>query len=767
MKKIITFGILLLTFISSIWVFSIYVEETTITLKPWLNSVSTPGLLKWISFSNWGDNISFATLVNQKRSAVSIKNDNVWQVFSPLTGFIVRNDTLEDVIMTLSYETDIDNTNTFFEKVLNKWWNLLWITNTSNKFDNFENASATTVLDLTNWGDSNKVIESNSFQETSKPKLWKAYWVFVDEETDWSWVYSWENNNTKLSWRTESECQEMCWEDENSCPDECKSWILANNTVKNPRIKPNGDQKVIYNGSFTANKYIQIKWIQINWDNTIPKWDKLQLYVYVKNSKKPAITLDKNTYTRNPTRSNTVTVNTGDTIALRIEAKYSWTTENLNYNIEFKLSWSPVPFYTNSQRISLIVTWLDNTPEIPDTPEIPEDPISPEFLKAYNWANSKWILNNQIITYETLNSGINNTELALFMNNYAKNILNHTTDTSKDCSFVDSQNDAILEACQLWLIKNGDNINFNDQSTLSIFWLLLSRTLWNDRYNWWNHLNAIKIAWIVKDTTTPEINPLKWDILVALMNSEWKNEYRRVENSYNFSMNDFNAVEDIYQNIRTSEWDRVIYIVRHSARVNNCTSEGWLTDTGIELARWVWEKLKWVPFEDTSTDFYGSSTVKRTVQTSYYVWESRGSEVLENIIDNDLRNEYNFVNHSQNINNIVYWNYFSDGTRYSSIEHLYEENKNTTNERSINAINKLCNMTDWHPFSRITSHDWYTLPITEWATNENITFHTSNRDRPNFMQWVAVIVHSYWWWEVYPVKSLETGKIDKSLNPSC
>ena len=60
MKKIITFGIILLTLINTIWAFSINVEETTITLKPWLNVVATPANLKGMSFSNSGDNISFA-----------------------------------------------------------------------------------------------------------------------------------------------------------------------------------------------------------------------------------------------------------------------------------------------------------------------------------------------------------------------------------------------------------------------------------------------------------------------------------------------------------------------------------------------------------------------------------------------------------------------------------------------------------------------------------------------------------------------------------
>ncbi len=242
--------------------------------------------------------------------------------------------------------------------------------------------------------------------------------------------------------------------------------------------------------------------------------------------------------------------------------------------------------------------------------------------------------------------------------------------------------------------------------------------------------------------------------------------YHRVDNSYDqFFMDDFNAVEDVYKNIESG--DRVIFLVRHSERITNCTSEWWLTAHWVELAEWVWKKLRWDPFLDTSTDFYWSSTVKRTVQTSYYVGKSRGSKVLKRKLDDDARNEYDYVNHSSDIDSVVYGNYFSDGNSYSSIEHLYEENRNTINERALASIEKLCTITEWHPFSWITSHDWFTLPITEWSTSESLTFSQSKSQWPNFMQWVAIIVHKDWWWEIYPVRSLESWKMNTWENPGC
>lgn len=375
--------------------------------------------------------------------------------------------------------------------------------------------------------------------------------------------------------------------------------------------------------------------------------------------------------------------------------------------------------------------------------------------------------------------------------------------------------------------KKSEKFSPNAIVTRWQFVTALSRAL--NRYDWTiiengnpyysTHLSYLNKKWIIKNINRPSplISESRWNVMIMLMRAAkivknreeldiveqeekdeknedivWKKtesndienkvsldgdnktnsddlvkiEYHRVENSYdNFVMNDFNAVEDIYHNIKL--WDRVIFVVRHSERITNCTSEWGLTDNGVELAKWVGEKLKWAPFEDTSNDFYWSSIVKRTVQTSYYVWKSRGSKVLEKELDSNFWMDYEYVNHSSDIDSIVYGNYFSDGNSYSSIEHLYEENRNVVKERALYMINKICDITDWHPFSWITSHDWFTLPITEWATDEHLTFSQSKSEWPNFMQGVAIIVHKDWWWEIYPVKSLDAGKMATWENPGC
>jgi hypothetical protein len=85
--------------------------------------------------------------------------------------------------------------------------------------------------------------------------------------------------------------------------------------------------------------------------------------------------------------------------------------------------------------------------------------------------------------------------------------------------------------------------------------------------------------------------------------------------------------------------------------------------------------------------------VKRSVQTSYYVGESRGSKVLKGVLDDNAWSDYRFVNHSSDIDSVVYGNYFVDGNTYSSIESLYEENRNVVRERAENAVNTICDIT--------------------------------------------------------------------------
>lgn len=451
---------------------------------------------------------------------------------------------------------------------------------------------------------------------------------------------------------------------------------------------------------------------------------------------------------------------------------------------------------------------------------------SQEYQDAYNYAYNQWITTVSPIEKANIYSPLTRIAMAKMISNFAINVLWITPDNSLNCSFADVTEEMdvwygywVKKACQLWLMWVWSNwklsTNFNPKWTVTRWqWAtVFSRAL--SKYNWDTvkektpyykaHLEYLHSKWIVKNVENPTAKSVekRWNVMLMmyrvsqkvknyeesdlvwwfenineskinttpesenLEDSEFKQiAYHRVNDSYSqFMTDDFNAVENVYKNIKS--WDRVIFLVRHSERITDCTAEWWLTERWTEFAQWVWEKLKWAPFEDTSTDFYGSSAVKRTVQTSYYVWESRGSKVLKNPIDSDNWSDYEFVNHSDDINNVVYWEYFTDWNSYLSIESLYEENKDSVNERALTTVTKLCELTQWHPFSWITSHDWVVLPLTEWATNETLSFSEAESEWPNFMQWVAIIVHKDWGWEIYPVKSLEDWKMKTRENPGC
>ena len=443
---------------------------------------------------------------------------------------------------------------------------------------------------------------------------------------------------------------------------------------------------------------------------------------------------------------------------------------------------------------------------------------SQEYQDAYDYAYNQWITTVSPIDKANIYGWLTRIAMAKMISKFAINVLWIVPDSSLDCSFVDVSEKLdswygywVKKACQLWLMwiwSNGKlSKYFNPNWTVTRWqWAtVFSRAL--SKYNWDTvvevspyykpHLDYLYSKWIVKNVENPSPKSVekRWNVMLMMYrvsqsvknyedsdliwwfkkeiqpeNEKSDNDfpivYQRVDNSYSQLLtDDFNAVEDVYKSIKNG--DRVIFLVRHSERINDCTAEWWLTERWVNLAQWVWSKLQWAPFGDTSTDFYWSSSVKRTVQTSYYVWESRGSKVLKNPIDSDNWSEYEYVNHSDDINSVVYWEYFSDWNEYSSIENLYEENKDVVNEKALKTIITLCELTQWHPFSWITTHDWFTLPITERATDENLTFSQSKYQWPNFMQWVAIIVHPDWWWEIYPVRSLEMGMMDTWDNPSC
>ena len=211
-----------------------------ITLKPWLNSFSTPAVVESISFSNGWDNISFAKMVNWKRTPVTFTDSNVKSVIRPLDGFIVRNSNSEDVTMTIVYDTDIDINDALPQKQLDAWWNFLWITKTVSPFETVANAVVKDVIDFTFWN-TNK-IDLSKLRDATSFMLWKAYWVFVNNS---NWIYGWRNN-----------------------PDVLPNATLVNNLTKVVKFPVNEvSKKIVFDGTYTALADHSIIWFNIEHSN--------------------------------------------------------------------------------------------------------------------------------------------------------------------------------------------------------------------------------------------------------------------------------------------------------------------------------------------------------------------------------------------------------------------------------------------------------------------------------------------------------------------
>ncbi len=165
-------------------------HKKVIKLKPWLNTFSTPAILKSISFWNGWNNISFSSMKKWERKAMAVNSTNVKTTVKPLEGYIIRNSNSSDVTMTIEYDTDNSDSLTL-SKNLDAWWNFLWITKRNNPFNDIANTTATMVLDLTDWWSTNYIQIGKTFLEASTFMLWKAYAVFVNNS---DWIYGGVNN---------------------------------------------------------------------------------------------------------------------------------------------------------------------------------------------------------------------------------------------------------------------------------------------------------------------------------------------------------------------------------------------------------------------------------------------------------------------------------------------------------------------------------------------------------------------------------------------
>lgn len=223
-----------------------------------------------------------------------------------------------------------------------------------------------------------------------------------------------------------------------------------------------------------------------------------------------------------------------------------------------------------------------------------------------------------------------------------------------------------------------------------------------------------------------------------------KKNYSRWKNTYNFNVHDYNLVDDIYDALKAN--DRVIFVSRHAERWLDFWKYWGLLPSWVKQAKDLWKRLSWWRFKDTRTDFYWSTFYKRTVETSFYLWESRWYKLF--IEKKELKEDWENFNQVQHPISEVYEYYFWEHT-----EHRYEDNRLEWNIKSLKMLGDLCELTEWHDFSWITTHDVFLMPLLSWLSEEHIKFR--KEEWINYLSWVAVIVHDNNEYEVYPFRSLE------------
>jgi len=216
----------------------------------------------------------------------------------------------------------------------------------------------------------------------------------------------------------------------------------------------------------------------------------------------------------------------------------------------------------------------------------------------------------------------------------------------------------------------------------------------------------------------------------------WK--YSRWKNSYDLRQYDYNLIDDVYKNIKKNS--RVIFIVRHAERWTNDWKLWGLIQNGINQSKALWKRLSWWNFKNTDTDLYLATPYKRTPETSFYVWYGRGHKPF-------LNDEKIFTNNRKKYSKIKKTIDVIDPD-YITFNISFEK----LNKKSVHMTNKLCKLTEWHPFCFITSHDNLVIPLITWISEWIIKF--TWKTRVNYLSWIVIIINETTkQWEWYPIRT--------------
>ena len=151
--------------------------------------------------------------------------------------------------------------------------------------------------------------------------------------------------------------------------------------------------------------------------------------------------------------------------------------------------------------------------------------FSKEYNDAYIFAYNKNITTMPTIEKANMYWEIKRMEIAKMLSNWARAY----QDPKISCNFTDTSSvkwdlaTAIIASCKMWIMwqwitkfRPYDNITKAEVATA------VSRILRQSKYDWWNpyyinHVNALKNAWVLSDTSNIKANMVRWDVMVMLM----------------------------------------------------------------------------------------------------------------------------------------------------------------------------------------------------------------------------------------------------------
>ena len=274
---------------------------------------------------------------------------------------------------------------------------------------------------------------------------------------------------------------------------------------------------------------------------------------------------------------------------------------------------------------------------------------SQELQDAYEWAHSVSVTTKPTIDSANMMWNITRAEMAKMISNYAKNILNKTTDVSAKCEFNDTLSvkwdlaTAIIDACQLWLMWQWiTEFRPNDPVTRAEFWTVLSRTLWWDKNEWWstyyqNHLKALQSKWIMNNISSPTDKEVRWYVMLMLMRASWE----KAENNEQAKPEETVVPENNQNEVKKSESKTlVVYFSR--------------ADENYSV--WVVEKWNTAFLAEHIANYLNADTFEILPVVAYPAKYSEATEVAKKEQNDNARPEYKWdVNSWSDYNTIFLW----------------------------------------------------------------------------------------------------------------